>query len=80
MRLSLGRAVHTHFFSLHCWNAASVSRLSAAISSGSGSALKLKQVLPCIRFFKADPGPELMAALRRLTEAAFQQWSEMKWV
>ena len=30
--------------------------------------------------FKADPEPELIAALRRLTEAAFQQWSEKKWV
>ena len=49
----IGRAVHTHFCSLHCWNAASVSRLSAAISSGPGSLLKLKHVLPCMRFFKA---------------------------
>ena len=49
----IGRAAHTHFFSLHCWKAASVSRVSAAISSGSGSVLKLKHVLPCIRFFKA---------------------------
>jgi hypothetical protein len=30
--------------------------------------------------FKADPEPEIIAALTRLTEAAFQQWSEMKWV
>ena len=50
---SFALTVHTHFFSLHCWNAASVSRLSAAISSGPGSLLKLKHVLPCMRFFKA---------------------------
>ena len=30
--------------------------------------------------FKSDPEPELIAALRRLTEAAFHQWSEQKWV
>jgi len=30
--------------------------------------------------FKADPEPELTAALTLLTEAAFQQWSEKKWV
>jgi hypothetical protein len=26
------------------------------------------------------PEPELIAALTRLTEAAFQQWSEKRWV
>jgi len=26
--------------------------------------------------FKTDPEPELIAALTRLTEAAFQQWRE----
>jgi hypothetical protein len=30
--------------------------------------------------FKTDPEPELMAGLTRPTEAAFQQWSEKKWV
>ena len=30
--------------------------------------------------FKTDPEPELIAALTRLTEAAFQQWSQKKWV
>jgi hypothetical protein len=30
--------------------------------------------------FKAEPEPELVIALTRLTEAAFQQWSERKWV
>jgi hypothetical protein len=30
--------------------------------------------------FKAVPEPELIAALTRLTEAAFQQWTEKKWV
>jgi hypothetical protein len=30
--------------------------------------------------FKTNPEPELIAALTRLTEAAFQQWSEKKWV
>jgi hypothetical protein len=30
--------------------------------------------------FKTDPGPESIAALTRLTEAAFKLWSEKKWV
>ncbi|MGA9627983.1 MAG: hypothetical protein WBL65_04990 [Bryobacteraceae bacterium] len=30
--------------------------------------------------FKTEPEPELIAALARLTEAAFQQWREQKWV
>jgi hypothetical protein len=30
--------------------------------------------------FKTGPEPELMAGLTRLTEAAFQQWSEKKWM
>lgn len=29
--------------------------------------------------FKTDPGPELIAELERLTEAALKQWSETKW-
>ena len=45
---------HTHFSSLHRLNAASVSRVRPVINSGSGSVLKLKHVLPCIRFFNAS--------------------------
>jgi hypothetical protein len=30
--------------------------------------------------FKTVPEPELIATLARLTEAAFQQWSEKQWV
>ena len=30
--------------------------------------------------FKTQPEPELIAGLTRLTEAAFKQWSEKKWV
>ena len=30
--------------------------------------------------FKTDPEPELIAALARLTDAAFEQWRESKWV
>jgi hypothetical protein len=30
--------------------------------------------------FKTDPEPELIAALARLTDAAFEQWRERKWV
>ena len=30
--------------------------------------------------FKTDPEPELMAELKRLTEAGLQQWSEKKWL
>ena len=29
--------------------------------------------------FKADPAPELLAELERLTAAGFQQWSEKGW-
>ena len=30
--------------------------------------------------FKAEPGPEIITDLRRLTEAGFNQWSAKKWV
>ena len=30
--------------------------------------------------FKADPEPELIAELERLTEAVFKQWSKQKWL
>ena len=30
--------------------------------------------------FKTDPEPELMAGLKRLTEAAFKLWDEKKWL
>ncbi|MGB7759137.1 MAG: hypothetical protein WBL61_04855 [Bryobacteraceae bacterium] len=30
--------------------------------------------------FKTEPEPELIADLKRLTEAGFQQWCEQKWV
>jgi hypothetical protein len=30
--------------------------------------------------FKTEPEPEVVAGLTRLTEAAFKQWSENKWV
>jgi len=30
--------------------------------------------------FKEDPGPELIAELKRLTEEARRQWSEKRWV
>jgi hypothetical protein len=30
--------------------------------------------------FKSGPEPELVAELKRLTEAAFQQWGEKKWL
>ena len=30
--------------------------------------------------FKSEPEPESIAALTQLTEAAFQQWREQKWV
>jgi hypothetical protein len=30
--------------------------------------------------FKTEPQPELIADLKRLTEAAFKQWDEMKWL
>ncbi len=30
--------------------------------------------------FKDDPDPELIAELKRLTEASFKQWAEKKWL
>ena len=30
--------------------------------------------------FKTDPEPELIASLTQLTEAAFEEWREQKWV
>jgi len=30
--------------------------------------------------FKTDPEPELIAALKHLTEAGFKQWAEKKWL
>jgi hypothetical protein len=30
--------------------------------------------------FRTDPEPELMAELKRLTEAGFKQWGEKKWL
>ncbi|MGA2270153.1 MAG: hypothetical protein ABSH44_16910 [Bryobacteraceae bacterium] len=30
--------------------------------------------------FKTEPEPELIAGLERLTEAAFKQWDEKKWL
>jgi hypothetical protein len=30
--------------------------------------------------FKSDPGPETVAELKRLTEAALDGWSEKKWL
>ena len=30
--------------------------------------------------FKSDPGAEMMAELKRLTEAGFERWDEKKWI
>jgi hypothetical protein len=30
--------------------------------------------------FKTDPGAEMMAELKRLTEAGFESWDEEKWI
>jgi hypothetical protein len=51
-----------------------------ALAKGITPALKKRMQGKTCFNFKSAPEPELMAALTRLTEAAFQQWSEKKWV
>src|ERR1022692_678151 len=42
---------HSHFFFPQSLNPSPVSSFKSAISSGSGTLLKLKQALPCMHFF-----------------------------
>jgi hypothetical protein len=54
--------------------------MSPALAKSISPALKKRMQGKTCFNFKADPDPELVAALTRLTEAAYKQWSEMKWV
>lgn len=49
------------------------------IKSVSPALKKRMQGKTCFNF-KAEPEPELIADLTRLTEAGFQQWSKNKWL
>jgi antitoxin (DNA-binding transcriptional repressor) of toxin-antitoxin stability system len=49
-----------------------------ALAKGVSPALKKQMQGKTCFNFKTDPEPELIAALMRLTEAAFQQWHEME--
>ncbi len=49
------------------------------IKSISPALKKRMQGKTCFNF-KAEPEPELIADLTRLTEAGFQQWSKNKWL
>jgi hypothetical protein len=51
-----------------------------ALAKSVSPALKKRMQGKACFNFKADPEPELIAALTRLTAAAFQQWSEQKWM
>ena len=51
-----------------------------ALTKSIAPALKKRMQSKTCFNFRSDPEPELIAALRRLTEAAFQQWTEKKWV
>ena len=47
------RERHAHFFPRHCFNPAAVNFFSSESAAGSGGALKLKHVFPCIRFLNS---------------------------
>jgi hypothetical protein len=50
------------------------------LNKGMAPALKKRmQGMACFNF-KTNPEPELMAELKRLTEASFKQWGERKWL
>ena len=51
-----------------------------ALATSISPALKKRMQGKTCFNFKTDPEPELIAALTWLTEAAFQQWREKKWV
>jgi hypothetical protein len=51
----------------------------AVMKSVSPTLKKRMQGKTCFNF-KAEPEPELVADLKRLTDAGFQQWREQKWV
>jgi len=54
--------------------------MSPALVKTISAALKKRMQGKTCFNFKTVPEPELIATLARLTEAAFQQWSEKKWV
>ena len=54
--------------------------MSPALVKTISAALKKRMQGKTCFNFKTVPEPELIATLARLTEAAFQQWSEKQWV
>jgi hypothetical protein len=54
--------------------------MSPALQQSISPALKKRMQGKTCFNFKTEPEPELIAGLTRLTEEAFKQWSEKKWV
>jgi hypothetical protein len=54
--------------------------MSPVLAKSISPALKKRMQGKTCFNFKTDPEPKLIAALTRLTAAAFKQWSEQKWV
>jgi len=50
------------------------------LTAGISPALKKRMQGKTCFNFSTDPGPELIVELKRLTEAALEQWREQKWV
>jgi hypothetical protein len=51
-----------------------------ALTNSISPALKKRMQGKTCFNFKADPEPELMVELKRLTQAGFKQWGEKKWL
>ena len=54
--------------------------MSPALIKNISPALKKRMQGKACFNFKTEPEPELVAGLKQLTEAAFKQWSEQKWL
>jgi hypothetical protein len=54
--------------------------ISPALTKNISPVLKKRMQGKACFNFKTEPEPELVAGLKQLTEAAFKQWSEQKWL
>jgi len=54
--------------------------MSPVLTKSISPALKKRMQGKTCFNFKTDPGPELIAELKRLTEAALKHWDEKKWM
>jgi|SRR5215831_10387724 len=54
--------------------------MSPKLTSGISPVLKKRMQGKTCFNFKSAPGPEVIAELKRLTEACLEQWQESKWV